>query len=66
MENFNCIVVNDDTDINECGTNNGGCEQTCNNTVSSYYCSCGAGYLLDSNGHNCIGEDVIMPWWAEL
>ena len=33
------------------------CEQTCNNIVSSYYCSCGAGYLLDSNGHNCSGED---------
>ena len=46
------------TDINECGTDNGGCEQTCTNTNSSYmyYCSCNSGYILDGDGHTCNGE----------
>ena len=46
------------TDINECGTDNGGCEQICTNTNSSYmyYCSCNSGYILDGDGHTCNGE----------
>ena len=48
------------TDINECATNNGGCAQICTNTVSSYYCSCGAGYMMGSDGHTCSGEEDII------
>ncbi|XP_078693848.1 uncharacterized protein LOC144923323 isoform X2 [Branchiostoma floridae x Branchiostoma belcheri] len=44
-----------DTDINECLTNNGGCQHDCVNTAGSYYCTCRDGYLL-SQGHNC--EDI--------
>ena len=44
------------TDINECHTNNGGCEQICNNTVGSFECSCNQGYSLSSDGTNCIGK----------
>ena len=44
------------TDINECGTNNGGCAQNCTNTDGSYYCSCVPGYVLDGDGHACNGE----------
>ena len=46
------------TDINECGTDNGGCEQICTNTNGSYmyYCLCASGYMLDGNGRNCSGE----------
>ena len=44
------------TDINECATANGGCAQTCNNTVGSYNCSCASGYTLDANAHGC--DDV--------
>ncbi len=44
------------SDINECLTNNGGCEQNCNNTEGNFYCSCGSRYSLDSNGFNCSGE----------
>ena len=44
------------TDINECGTSNGGCEHTCTNTDGSYYCSCNSGYSLDGDGHACNGE----------
>ena len=43
-------------DIDECATNNGGCEQTCINTIGSFYCSCRTGYQLDGDGFNCTGE----------
>jgi len=43
-------------DINECQTDNGGCAQTCNNTVGSYQCSCRDGYELTSDGYNCTGK----------
>ena len=42
-------------DINECLTLNGGCNQTCNNTVGSYFCDCSGGYVLDTDKHNCSG-----------
>ena len=44
-------------DINECSENNGGCKDTCTNTMGSYVCSCPAtGYLLDNDKHNCSGK----------
>ena len=43
-------------DINECSTNNGGCEHACANTDGSYVCSCNRGYELAANNHNCVGE----------
>ena len=33
-------------DINECGINNGGCEQNCVNTIGSRVCTCNYGYRL--------------------
>jgi len=33
-------------DTDECKTNNGGCNQTCSNTIGSYQCSCSDGYTL--------------------
>ena len=42
-------------DINECLTNNGGCQHTCTNSIGSYSCSCNTGYVLDSDNHRCIG-----------
>ena len=52
-------------DINECGTDNGGCAQTCTNTNGSnmYYCSCASGYMLDENGRNCSGE--LSNQWCD-
>ncbi len=43
------------SDYNECTDNNGGCEQECLNTISSYICQCKDGFILDSNGANCTG-----------
>lgn len=45
----NCI------DINECESNNGGCDHICTNTESSYTCSCNSGYQLESDEHKCTG-----------
>ncbi|KAG8295757.1 calcium ion binding [Homalodisca vitripennis] len=39
------------SDINECATNNGGCDQKCINSPGSYGCVCNVGYeLFSSNG----------------
>ena len=46
-------------DIIECGTNNGGCAQNCTNTEGSYYCTCDAGYQLSSDGHSCLGRELL-------
>ena len=43
-------------DVNECATNNGGCDQICNNTKGSYECNCRSGFLLSSDKHKCNGK----------
>ena len=43
-------------DLNECLTENGGCRQTCTNTVGSFVCSCNEGFTLASDGRNCTGK----------
>ena len=47
-------------DINECAVNNGDCEQLCNNSIGSYWCSCLTGYTLDTNNMNCSGTQIII------
>ncbi|CAB4002694.1 multiple epidermal growth factor-like domains 6 [Paramuricea clavata] len=41
-------------DMDECKTQNGGCEHNCCNTVGGYYCTCNAGYTLQSDKKNCL------------
>jgi len=43
-------------DINECLTNNGGCDinANCSNTIGSFECYCKPGYY--GNGLSCIGN----------
>ena len=50
------VWMNDDVDITECATNNGGCNlhATCTNTIGSYTCNCLAGYTGD--GKVCHGK----------
>ncbi|CAF99750.1 unnamed protein product, partial [Tetraodon nigroviridis] len=45
-----------DTDVDECGKRNGGCDHRCNNTMGSYRCSCHQGYELHGR-HTCADVD---------
>ena len=49
-------------DIDECITNNGGCEQICDNEIGSYSCDCRDGF--DRDGPKCSGtkfkKSIIM------
>ncbi|XP_002739247.2 endoglucanase A-like [Saccoglossus kowalevskii] len=40
-------------DIDECETDNGGCEQNCTNTIGSYYCFCQEGMIVQEDGLSC-------------
>ena len=51
-----CLLV----DTNECAVDNGGCQQTCNNTDGSYHCQCLDGHVLDGDNHKCIGMFIIF------
>ena len=48
------------TDVNECNTNNGGCEHFCTNSIGSYDCSCRVGYDLAFDFHGCDGEGASL------
>jgi len=50
------LIISFNADIDECATNNGGCEHYCTNTIGSFNCSWGTGYELSGNGLNCTGE----------
>ena len=52
-------VYSSPSDYDECTDNNGGCNQTCDNTVGSFFCSCGDGYRLDDDMTSCNG--IIIP-----
>ena len=53
-----CVCLNHftTTDINECSTNNGGCDHYCHNSAGSYSCSCYSNYQLNSDNHTCNGQ----------
>ena len=52
---YTILMSSINLDINECLTNNGGCDQNCFNNDGSFYCTCNTGYFLSSNGLSCIG-----------
>lgn len=43
------------TDVNECNTDNGGCDQVCINNEGSYRCACLQGYTYNEDTGKCIG-----------
>ncbi|XP_047126515.1 uncharacterized protein LOC100206380 isoform X1 [Hydra vulgaris] len=49
-ERYNKTVC---TDINECLTDNGQCQDKCVNTAGSYYCTCPSGFKLSKDKHTC-------------
>ena len=42
-------------DIDECDTNNRGCDHNCVNTPGSSVCTCNSGYFLNVDGKSCEG-----------
>ncbi|EGG16943.1 hypothetical protein DFA_07924 [Cavenderia fasciculata] len=40
-------------DVNECLNGNGGCQQTCTNSMGSFQCGCYPGYLLNLDSKTC-------------
>lgn len=42
------------TVIDRCAINNGGCAHSCRNTVKTVECSCKSGFVLHTNGYDCI------------
>ena len=51
-------------DINECGTNNGGCAHNCTNNQGSFMCSCRSGFQLASDGMGCDGKALLCAIWS--
>ena len=46
------------SDLDECKTQNGGCQHNCCNTVGGYYCTCNAGYALQNDKKRCLGKKI--------
>lgn len=46
------------TDKDECEELNGGCQQTCVNTLGSYHCECSEGFRIHADAHTCIGMNM--------
>ena len=43
-------------DINECESENGGCEHNCTNEKGSFFCSCPEGFEIGSDSRSCVGK----------
>ena len=52
--------------INECLSNNGGCEHICMDTEDSHICECNTGFTLLSDGLNCNGMYVLIHNLVQL
>ncbi len=58
-------------DINECLTDNGGCDHICINTEGSFSCSCQNGFELENDQFSCsgkktIGEQLFLTFFQTL
>ena len=53
-------------DVDECLTNNGGCNQTCTNTIGSFECSCSTGFTLAPNNQDCLAGNLLYELYDLL
>ena len=49
-------VIGLPVDMNQCSTDNGGCDHTCTDLIPGYQCSCDDGFELSSDDHSCDGK----------
>ena len=54
------IVLYCISDQDECGSNNGNCEQVCRNRAGSFICDCFSGFVLNDDKKTCSGENVQL------
>ena len=47
-------------DVDECAEGVAGCVQICTNIVGGFFCSCGDGYRIASNGRDCVDVDECL------
>ena len=45
-------------DVNECDTDNGGCDHTCVNNEGSFRCECDDGHTLGDDKKSCLGKTL--------
>ncbi|XP_036880672.2 growth arrest-specific protein 6 isoform X1 [Manis javanica] len=53
-----------DRDVNECGQQNGGCNQICYNKPGSFHCACYSGYVLSPDSRTCQDIDECVDTGA--
>ena len=53
---YEYFLTSYNTDKIECDFENGGCEETCINTVGSYYCHCDVPNKLAVDDRSCVGK----------
>ena len=51
-----------ETDVNECGADNGGCEHFCRNEAGTHSCYCRVGYVLNADGIHCDGTLLVISF----
>ena len=56
----NHTYISNHLDIDECSDGTHDCSQTCINTVGSFTCRCGNGYLLDTDEFSCNGKYKLV------
>jgi len=44
-------------DIDECRSNNGGCEYECVNREGGYHCECPIGQQIQQDARTCLGKE---------
>ena len=60
--NHGCRCMYYHTDVDECASSNGGCQHNCTNIIGSYYCTCAGGYVLNDDGHSCMGIGMFTSF----
>ena len=55
------------TDINECASSNGGCQQhNCTYTDGSYYCTCFDDYILSEKTTDVLVSQSVNVYWGTV